>query len=91
MLDPGMWASSSYGRWQVSGTVTRLGVAGAHHVCAFHRGTHRFLKRVAADESGNYTLDELPRSAVFLVAFDRSSDPVNAAASDWVHPSEMAT
>lgn len=76
------------GGQRITGTVTRLTVAGSYRVRLHFRGDGRVLRETFSDDAGAYTfhsLAALPNS-FYTVAFDRDNDPLNAAIADLITP-----
>lgn len=85
-IDDRFLLGGSYGPAKITGTTTRLGIAGSHRVYLYRRDTGRLVATTRSDAAGTYSFPNLPlrSSAYFVVALDDSGNPVNAAVSDYV-------
>lgn len=85
-------AMECMGPYRVSGIVSRLGVPGAYIVFLFDRLTKQPLFRTISDTSGNYSFNYVAHRALgyFVIAFDHTSSPENAAIADLMTPVPMS-
>lgn len=79
------------GRAEVTDLVSRLGVVGVFRVCLFDRRTKKLIAETVSDRNGNYSFKYVANTpgGFFIVAFDDSGTPVNAAISDYITPEPM--
>lgn len=77
--------------YQVTGNVTRLGLAGAHRVALINRATCALIATTTSATNGSYTFSNVAfiDKGYCLIAFDDGADPVNAAVSDYVTPKQV--
>jgi hypothetical protein len=78
------------GKGRIAGSVTRLGVPGAHQVLLYVRGLMTPIRQTLSDADGQYAFEYLDQTvSYFVVAFDNTDNPVNAAISDYITPEPM--
>lgn len=77
------------GTYRIAGTVSRLGVAGKYRVRLYDQRSGIIVREVWSDEAGNYAFNYIADGVYYVVAFDHTNNPVNAAISDYVTPEPM--
>lgn len=79
------------GPYRITGSVDKLGVAGAYLVRLYERDSGRPFAQVWSDPSGAYSFPSLPyrERGYFAVSFDHGANPVNAAVADLITPEPM--
>jgi hypothetical protein len=79
------------GAYQITGTVTELGVVGEYRVCLFERRSKRCIREVWSAPDGSYSFDYLAYRAngYFAIAYDHGDNPLNAAIADLITPEPM--
>lgn len=79
------------GRYRISEHVSRLGLAGAYRVCLYSRRSGILIAETVSNTDGAYTFDCIAYKlgGYFVVAFDDTGQPVNAAIADYITPEPM--
>lgn len=79
------------GNYQIVGTVDRLGLAGSYKIRLFDRKTGICIGDTFSNSTGAYAFTGLSYRAnrYFVVAYDHSGTPLNAAIADLVTPEPM--
>jgi hypothetical protein len=72
--------------YRVTGNVSRLGVAGSHKVRLYLRKNGVLYGETWSSAAGEYQFDLVPNEPCYVIAFDDTATPVNAAISDYVTP-----
>lgn len=75
---------------KVAGNVSRLGVAGVYKVRLHLRSNGILYAETWSNAAGEYLFELVPPEPYYVVAFDHTGSPVNAAISDYVTPEPMA-
>lgn len=79
------------GHYRIADNVSRLGVIGRYRVRLFDRRTARVIRETWSGSNGFYAFNNIAYRAAgyFVVAFDHSNTPVNAAIGDYITPEPM--
>ena len=79
------------GPYQITGTVTELGVLGAYRVTLFDRRSKRCLREIWSGADGSYAFLFIAYryQGYFVIAYDHGGSPLNAAVADWITPEPM--
>lgn len=79
------------GNYQITGTVTELGLAGRYRVRLFDRRSARCIRETWSASDGTYSFPYIAYRAngYFVVAYDHGGSPLNAAIADLVTPEPM--
>lgn len=79
------------GNYKIVGTVDRLGLVGSYRVALFDRRRGSYIRETTSAANGAYSFTNLEYRAngYFVVAFDSSGTPLNAAIADLVTPEAM--
>lgn len=74
------------GSYQITGTVTELGLAGQYIVRLFDRRTGKVIRKTVSRNDGHYEFLYLlhQSNGYFVVGFDHGDNPLNAAIADLV-------
>lgn len=80
------------GAYQITGTVTELGAAGAYRVRLFDRYSARCIREVWSAADGAYSFPYIAYrpNGYFAIAYDHGANPLNAAISDLITPEAMS-
>jgi hypothetical protein len=63
--------------------VNRIGTVGPYRVVLFDRATFRPVASTFSAENGAYSFDHLTEFDAFVVAFDHTASPLEAAIKDF--------
>lgn len=76
------------GAFQVKGNIQKLGASGVYRVCLFDRRSKRCLRETWSAVDGSYVFlfVSYRYQGYFVVAYDHSGTPLNAAIADFVTP-----
>lgn len=79
------------GSYQISGTVSELGVVGRYQVHLFRRGSSRLIATTWSGTDGGYVFTRISYQyqGYFTVAFDHAEPLHNAAIADMITPVPM--
>lgn len=79
------------GQYQITGTVTELGVAGDYVIRLYDRSSGRYLRQTVSAADGSYAFPYLAyrQNGYFAIAFDHGNNPLNAAIADLITPNLM--
>jgi hypothetical protein len=90
-LSLGVYGISSefFGPCRITGTASRLGVAGRYAVHCLKLPELRVIAKTLSDETGLYSVNRIPDGLYLVIARDHTNDPVNAAVSDYITPEPM--
>lgn len=74
---------------RIAGTVSKLGTPGPYRVRLHLRRNGVLYAQTWSNAAGDYVFEIVPPEPCYVVAFDDSDTPVNAAISDYVMPVPM--
>jgi hypothetical protein len=79
------------GAYQITGTVSELGVLGKYRVRLFYRQTGRLVQEIWSGEDGTYVFRNIAYrlNGYFIVAYDHGDEPLNACVADLITPEIM--
>lgn len=79
------------GAYQITGTVTELGLVGSYQVRLFDRQSGRYLRETWSGADGSYRFPYVAyrESGYFAIAYDHGDNPLNAAIADYLTPELM--
>jgi len=79
------------GAYRITGNVDELGVAGSYRVRLFDRVSGRCIRETWSNTAGAYAFNNIAYryQGYFVVAFDHSDNPLNAAIADLITPELM--
>ena len=79
------------GAYQITGTVSELGVLGKYRVRLFNRRTGRLVREIWSGEDGTYAFRNIAYrlNGYFIVAYDHGDEPLNACIADLITPEIM--
>lgn len=85
------FAFHSGGNYKITGTVSRLGVAGTFLVRLYDRASGQLLGETWSEGNGAYEFLNIPfiPNGFYTIAFDRANPLLNAAIADLITPSAM--
>jgi hypothetical protein len=77
--------------YRITNVVSRLGIVGEYQVRLYNRASGELVSEMSSGADGSYAFNDLEyiENGYFVVAFDHTESPVNAAISDLLTPVPM--
>jgi hypothetical protein len=78
---------------RITNVVARLGTPGRFRVCLFLRRENTLFRETWSNDDGVYEFNSIPYifKGYYIIAFDHSGTPVNAAIGDYITPELMTS